>query len=71
MKKNLSKIFILGFFLFTNFIVFAQPGNNDGTGGLEGTDPPPAPINTWLIWLGIAAIVFAFYSFKTKRQQTV
>ena len=68
MKNNLFRIYILSFFLLTDFILFAQPGDDDGGGGLEGSDPPPAPINGKLVWLGIAAIVFAFYSLKRKRR---
>lgn len=69
MKNNLFKIYILSFFLLTDFMLFAQPGDNDGTGGLEGNDPPPAPINGKLIWLGIAAILFAFYSYQRKTKK--
>jgi len=48
--------------------VFAQPGDDDGSGGLEGNDPPPAPINTKLIWLAIIALIYGFYSIKKYRK---
>lgn len=69
MKNNLFRIYISAFFLLSNFIMFAQPGDTDGGGGLEGNDPPPTPINAKLIWLGIIAIFFAFYSLKIKRKE--
>lgn len=68
MKNNLFKIYIVAFFLLTDFILFAQPGDDDGSGGLEGGDAPPAPINGKLIWLGLAAVLFAFYSYKRNRK---
>jgi hypothetical protein len=70
MKNKILYICLVSFFLLTDFVVFAQPGNDDGSGGLEGNDPPPAPINGKLIWLGIAAIIFAFYSFRKYRKLT-
>ena len=38
MKNNLLKYYILAFYLFSSFVLFAQdPGTTgDGTGGLEG-----------------------------------
>jgi hypothetical protein len=41
MKNNLFKLYILSFFLLTDFISFAQPGQDQPGGGLEGDDPPP------------------------------
>ena len=69
MEKNLFKIYVVSFLLLTDFILFAQPGDNDGGGGLEGGDPVPAPIDTKLIWLCIVAILFAFYSYRRKFQK--
>ncbi len=66
MKNNIFKTYLLIFFLLVDFIAFAQPGDDDGGGGLEGNDPPPTPINGKLIWLGILAIVFAFYTFQKR-----
>lgn len=68
MKNNLFKIYILSFFLLVDFVTFAQPGDDDGSGGLEGNDPPPAPINGKLIWLVFLGILFAFYSFKKYQK---
>jgi hypothetical protein len=68
MKNKLSYSFLVIFFLLVDFVAFAQPGDDDGSGGLEGNDPPPAPINGQLIWLGVLAIIFAFYSIRRYRK---
>ena len=47
-------------------MAFAQ-GTSDGIGDLEQEDPPTANINAKLIWLAIAGIVFAYYTFKKSR----
>ena len=71
MKNNIFKLYILAFFLLTDFISFAQPGQDQPGGGLEGDDPPPAPIDGKLILLVIAAILFAFYTIKNRRKEVV
>lgn len=54
----------------SNFIAFAQPGDDDGSGGLEGTsDPQPADINGKLILLLILGLVFAFYIFRKNLKK--
>lgn len=68
MKNKLFQLYLLTFFLLVDFVAFAQPGDDDGSGGLEGDDPPPAPINGKLIWLAIVGLVFAFYSIKKYRR---
>ncbi len=68
MKNKVIHIFFISFFLLIDFVAFAQPGDDDGSGGLEGNDPPPAPINGKLIWLAIAAVIFAFYTFRKNRK---
>ncbi len=65
MKNNFFKLYILSFFLLTDFMLFAQgPGQTGDC--VECDDPPTAPINDKLIWLGILAILFAFYSYKRR-----
>ena len=70
MKNRVLPIFFVIFFLLIDFVAFAQPGDEDGSGpgGLEGNDPPPAPINGQLIWLCLVAIIFAFYSIQRYRK---
>ncbi len=43
--KSIYKIYILTFILLSDFVMFAQPGDDDGSGGLEGDDAPAAPID--------------------------
>ena len=70
MKKNFFKLYILIFFILSDFMTFAQqPGDEDTGGGLEGDDPPAAPINGKIIWLMILAVVYAIYTFSKKRQK--
>lgn len=68
MRKKLFNLYLVSFFLLVDFVAFAQPGDDDGSGGLEGDDAPPAPINGKLLWLGIAAIIYAFYSIRKNRR---
>jgi hypothetical protein len=53
--------------------MFAQPGDEDNNGGdgggLEGTDPAPAPINSKLVILVILGLVFAFYKLKNNPKK--
>ena len=66
--KKLFKFYILTLVLFSDFVAFAQPGDDDGGGGLEGTDPQPAPINSKMILLAIAGVCFVIYTFKKNRR---
>lgn len=67
--KSIYKIYILTFLLLSDFILFAQPGDDDGSGGLEGEDTPAAPIDGKLIWLAIVSILFAFYYLNKRAQK--
>ena len=66
MKISIQSFFLLFAFLLLDFVAFAQ-GTSDGIGDLEQEDPPTANINAKLIWLAIAGIVFAYYTFKKSR----
>ncbi len=70
MKKKLFKLYILGFLVLSDFIMFAQPGDDDGGGGLEGDDPLPTPINGKIMWLALAGLVFVIYTIKKYRKTT-
>lgn len=67
--RKLLKFYLLSFLFLSDFIAFAQPGDDDGGGGLEGGDPQPAPINNKLILLAIIGIFFAVYTFRKNRKQ--
>jgi hypothetical protein len=68
MKKNLLKISLAICFLLTDLVLFAQagPGDDDGTGGLEGGDP--VPIDDYIYVLALVGIVFAFYLYRKNRK---
>lgn len=68
MKNNLFKLYILGFFILTDFMVFAQPGDDTVDGGLEGDDTSPVPVNGKLIYLGIAGLLFAIYTYRRNKK---
>lgn len=71
MKKYTFKlIYTFYFVLLSCCSVLAQnPGDENDTGNLEGTDPPSSvPIDNLLIALAVAGILFAFYHItKTKK----
>jgi hypothetical protein len=76
MKKT-YKIFIILYFLFFNFITFAQigasPGDEDDNGGtaLEGGDPPAASINSKLWLLILLGIVYSFFLIERNRKRKI
>ena len=71
MKKTF-KIAMLFYFLFADFVLFAQAGpgdeDNNGSTGLEGGDPPAAPINA-KIWSLILIAIIYFYIMVKKRNR--
>lgn len=69
--RNFIKFSLFLFFLLSDFVTFAQPGDDDnnGGGGLEGNDPAPAPINDKLIILVIIGLIFAFYKLKNTLKK--
>ena len=67
--RKLFKFYMLSFIFLSDFVAFAQPGDDDGGGGLEGGDPQPAPINGKLILLAITGILFVIYTFRKSEKQ--
>lgn len=53
----------------SNFIIFAQPGSGNGTGDLEGTDAPTAPINDYMWILVLAGLIFVFLKYKSYSKK--
>jgi hypothetical protein len=70
MKNSLLKWYMFAFAFLGSFVMFAQePDSDEGTGGpLEGED---TPINSKLIYLGVVAIIFAYFYFKNNTQRKV
>ena len=66
--RNFYKFYLLSFILLSDFVLFAQPGDDDPGGGVGGNDPQPAPINSTLILLAIMGILFVFYTFRKNKK---
>ena len=66
--RKFYKFYLLSFILLSDFVAFAQPGDDDGGGGLEGDDPAPAPINGKLILLAIMGIIFVLYTYRNNKK---
>lgn len=49
-------------------MAFAQPGDDTIDGDLESGDDPPVPVNGKLIYLGIAGLLFAVYTYRKNRK---
>lgn len=72
MKAKIIKLGLVTYLLLTNFILFAKDDGGDilGDGTVENdgpTDPGDVPINSYLIWLSLVAILFSLYLYKTKK----
>ncbi|MEY2693615.1 MAG: hypothetical protein RIT03_2007 [Bacteroidota bacterium] len=68
----MTKIAFSAYLLLTNFILFAKDDGGDilGDGTVENdgpTNPGDVPINSYLIWLTLVAILFSLYLYKTKK----
>ncbi len=64
-----KNLILLGLLFLYDFALFAQPGDDDEEGDLEGDDPlPGAPINSKLIYLMIIGIAFAWYTYKRNKK---
>ena len=67
--NNLFKLFIFSFVLLSDFVMYSQPGDDTGDCTLEGDDAPAAPINSKLIILALAGIIFAVYTVRNSRKR--
>ena len=67
MNKNLLKFHLITFLFFSDFVMFAQGDDDDG-GCLECPDPAPAPINSKIIILLFAGVLFAYYTLKRNKK---
>lgn len=62
MKNNLLKVYLTVFITLLSFLATAQPVDPPAD-----PDPLPAPIDSQIIWLAVAGIVFAFYILNKKK----
>lgn len=67
MKINYKPTLLIIAMLTVSFAAFAQDFPDPGDGE-PGTGDPGAPINSKLIWLAVAAIAFAYYTFASKKK---
>lgn len=65
MKKNILKGLFFSFMLLSDLMLYAAPGDDTGTGDLEGDD---VPIDSKLVILAIAGILFAVYAFRNNKK---
>jgi len=70
MKNTVLKYYIVAFLLCSNFVAFAQPGDGDTGGGLEGGDPT-APIDDYVWLLAIVGLIFVFMKFRAIQKNRI
>jgi hypothetical protein len=73
MKTKFLKLYMVALMLISNFVLFAQPGNSfeDETGNTDGNvEADAAPINGLVIYLGITALLLAFFWLRKKQKST-
>jgi hypothetical protein len=68
MKKHIVKFYIIACYLCSSVVAIAQPGDNDGGGGLETPDPIGTPIDDY-IWI-LLAVGFAYVFFRIRGFDT-
>ena len=70
--KNLFRIYLLLFFLLSDFVVFAQPGddNENPEDPEDPGDTQPLPINSKLIWLALLGVLFVYYKRNQMKKLT-
>ncbi len=60
MKTIFLKYYVTAFYFCSTFMAFAQPGTNDDSSGLEGTETPAAPIDGSILVLALIGIAYVF-----------
>lgn len=70
MKNSVLKIYVTIVCLFSNLLIFANPGDESDTGNLEGGDPP-APIEDYLWILAVLVVLYAFWKIKVANNTKI
>jgi hypothetical protein len=70
MKNNKIQFCSTLICFFVSFIAFAEPGDESEDGGMENADGG-MPINSHLIWLLLAGVLFAWYTLKKHRDKQI
>ena len=69
--KTKYKFLIFLYFFLINFMLFAQPTDEDNNGDLEGQDPQAAPINNISFLLAVFAVIYAYHKLKKKNMKII
>jgi hypothetical protein len=72
MKTNLLKYYIAAFYIFSTFVMVAQPGADNGEtgdGGLEGADALAAPVDGFFWVLALIGLLFVFLKFRDVHKR--
>jgi hypothetical protein len=70
MKNSILKIYMTTVCLFTNLLIFAEPGEDSEAGNLKGGDAP-APIGDHIWVLEVLVIVYAFWKIKASHNTRI
>ena len=73
MKNNALKYYIAAFYLCFTFVIFAQPGTDNGAGTLEGDGDttPAAPIDDYIWVLALVGLFFVFMKFRAIQNRKI
>lgn len=57
--------------MYSNFVLFAEPGDGTTTNDMENIDAVAAPINDYLWVLALAGLIFIFLKLKAAQNREV
>ena len=69
MKNLFNKYYIAFFYLCSNFVLFAEPGDGNDTNDLENVDAVAAPINDYIWILALVGLIFVFLKLKAAQNK--
>lgn len=71
MKNKVLKYYIVAFYLCSTFVMLAQPGDDDGSGTMEGDGDttPAAPIDDYIWVLALVGLFFVFMKFRVIQNR--
>ena len=66
-KKNILTILITIGFVINSAVLFASNVVDDAGGPTDNIDPPPTPINDFIIPMIVAAVLYVGYTFYKNK----